>query len=406
MHLKNGQTRFALIALQLTTLFVASSSNPPCQQAIALEHKAKQAISTDFALNLFRHETVDLSKNVFISPFSAYMALSMATNGAAGQTKAQMAQMIGAPVGDLSQFNASNREVLLALNKNTHVRMEIADALFADQRFPLQQSFLDLCRASYAAEVRNENFEDPLTVRRINNWCDQKTHGKIKEIVQNLRDIEGFILLNSVYFKGAWADHFEESATKPGDFKLLNGGTKQVPMMHASKNYKYLDGSGFKAVSLPYNGYNQSMYLFLPDAGCDFHAFISSFTSENWKQWMKSFHGELVSLSFPKFTTACEYDFKKVLMAMGMKSAFSGATDFRELSEKPLQLSRVLQKTYIDVDENGTEAAAVTAIPSRGLDQEEKIKTFDLDRPFVVAIVDYETSEILFLGAILDPSTK
>ena len=375
------------------------------QPAMAQSNDLKQSLSTDFALRLFKNEAIDLNKNVVVSPFSAYEALSMVANGAAGQTKAQIVQMLGVKGDDLKRFNDRNHAVMQSLNKNTAVRMEVANALYSDTKVPFKPTFTDLCLRVYNAEAHSENFADPGTVIKINSWCDQKTHGKIKTILDRLSPDDKLVLLNSVYFKGLWLLPFKPDSTLPRDFKLLGGGTKQVPMMYQKNEFKYLNGPGFQAVALPYLGGKQVMYVFLPTGGSDYPKFVASFTPDNWQKWMNGFEIQNVQITMPKYKVAFENKLNTTLKKMGMTDAFGGGANFSEMCNLPVNISRVLQKTFIEVDEKGTEAAAVTAVEGEcdALHAEPKIVA---DHPFVVALTDRDTNEILFLGSIVDPTLK
>jgi serine protease inhibitor len=373
---------------------------------MAADVSLNQANSTDFSLKLFKQVAKDSSKNVLVSPFSAYEALSMTANGADGSTKAAMAKVLGVSAETFGALNDRNHAVLSELNSNDKVQMEIANAIYADSNTKFRSSFIDLCAQIYQAEARTENFADPQTVTKINAWCDKKTHGKIKEIIARLTPREKMVILNSVYFKGSWENAFKADDTRQQAFTLLSGSTKQVPMMHKTFNPGYLQGQGFEAVCIPYAGKRQVMYVFLPDPGADFAAFQGQFTPENWQRWMAGFGSCKVNLAMPKYKVEFFTLLNGPLTAMGMGEAFGDRANFSRMFEtKPGYISRVLQKTYMDVNEEGTEAAAVTAVvmATRAVAMRPRIIDFTVDRPFVVALVDKDTSEILFLGSIVDP---
>ena len=378
---------------------------------MAQDNSLKQSKSTDFSLRLFKHETIDVSKNVLVSPFSAYEVLSLAANGAVGRTRTQMAQALGFSADDLKSFNDRNHTVLQSLNNNKDVRMEIANALFADLQSPFKPSFVELCQAVYAAESRSENFADRATVGKINSWCEEKTHGKIKEIISHLTPAQKLVLINCVYFKGAWADPFTAGSTRPHDFKLLNGSVTSVPMMQKSGYFEYFasPGDGPQVLAIPYQGKHQVMYIFLPKVGAEYPAFLASFTPDNWTAWTNNFKSTEVDLSMPKYTMSFGTELNKTLKAMGMTDAFSSVANFGEMfAGRPVAISQVVQKTYMDVNENGTEAAAVTAVMMRSMAMRVPVASipFVVDHPFVVALVDRDTNEILFLGSVVDPALK
>jgi serine protease inhibitor len=427
-ELMNHKSLFSIVALNLLIGIAI------CTQAVSALPSAddpKPAKSTDFAISLFKHEAAATKRNVLISPFSIYMALGMTANGASGETKLQMAQTLGVNGDDFKSFNASNHIILKALTNNADgpfdfanmfntiwqsmtntggAKLETANALYADNTYPFKQSFLDLCQKEYLAESHNENFADPTTVRNINHWCDQKTHGKIKEVISQLTPDDKLVLLNSIYFKGSWIDPFKPSRTNQQDFKLLDGSVKQVPMMHKKGDCEYYNGDGFEAVALPYFGKrNQVMYIFLPAKGANFANFLNGFTAKNWKSRTSQFYSMEVILSIPKYKIECTDEFNKSLIAMGMSDAFSNNANFDALCAKPTKISKVIQKTYVEVDEAGTEAAAATTVkivPVSAILFKEGPPQFTVDRPFVMALVDRDTNEILFLGAIVDPTLQ
>jgi serine protease inhibitor len=366
-----------------------------------------QSTSTDFALKLFGDQAKDKSKNVLVSPFSAYFALSMTLNGAAGKTREQMAQVLGTTADQVDRLNERNAEVMKALTANDKVQLEIANAIYSDAGASFKKEFIEKCQRIYSAEAHTADFQNPDTVKQINAWCDQKTHGKIKEILKKLSSNEKMVLLNAIYFKGTWQHQFEKSATQDDQFTALGGDKSPIKMMHQSGKSMYFEGSNFQSVSLPYAGEKQRMYIFLPEQGLDMATFEAEFTKDNWSHWKKSYRAAQVNLSLPKFKIEFSTELTSTLRALGMPDAFHSGADFSKMSAQSTWISRVLQRTYMDVNEEGTEAAAVTAVvmaqravvmaPPRPVE-------FRVDRPFVLALVDEPTNEILFLGAVVKPS--
>jgi serine protease inhibitor len=364
--------------------------------------------STDFALKLFSHQTKASRDNVVVSPFSAYAALSMTMNGADGNTYAQMAKVLGVAGADLSAVNKANQEVLASLTASKDVQLEISNAIYADSNTHFKSTFIDLCKSWYGAEAQSLEF-GPAAVSAINGWCSQKTHGKITSIIRELSRDDKMVLLNAVYFKGPWAKRFQPAFTKDDQFSTLAGGRQPVKMMHQQDILNHMKGEGFQAVAIPYLGKKQSMLIFLPDKGVDFSRFCEEFTPENWKQWMTLFQSKTVRLWLPRFHVEYSTELSKTLAAMGMKDAFSeAAANFSLMVPSPLRvwIGAVIQKTYMDVKEEGTEAAAVTAVMMMGgarPQEPESVVEFRVDRPFVLALVDEDTQEILFLGSIVKP---
>lgn len=360
-----------------------------------------------FAFKLFSEANRGLKENVLVSPFSAFSALSMTVNGAAGETLNQMATVLGVSPGKIDALNAHNKSVFAELNSNKTVRLEIANAVYSDRSTPFKQEFINLCTSLYSAEAHVANFSDPQTVKTINDWCNQKTHGKIPSILDKLSPEEKMVLLNAIYFKGAWQDQFEKMATNDDRFTTLAGVKKSVRMMHKQERFMFFQGEKFRSLLLPYLGRKQGMYIFLPDKDSDVSLFLSKLNEDNWKKWMRSFRSAEVNLSLPKFKIAYSQMLNGALSNMGMPDAFlKGKANFSNLISQPAWISRVLQKTYMDVNEAGTEAAAVTAVvmatESAAMNPDPVIE-FRVDRPFVIALVDKQTDEVLFLGTIVDP---
>jgi len=390
---RSAMTCMALVALSLMPAKAAGGGLPVVK-------------SVDFSLKLFRHEAAGNGKNVLLSPFSAYDALCMTANGASGSTLDQMAETLGASASTMADLNSRNHEVMVRLNSNKQVQMEIANAIYADTKTKFKPAFIKLCEQSYQAEAKNENFADPQTVQKINSWCDIKTHGKIKEIIQKLTPSEKMVLLNSVYFKGAWEHAFKVEDTQAKPFHLIGGTTKKVPLMSKTFRIGYIKSKNMQAVSIPYKGHEQMMYIFLPDAGADFSAFKEQFTPDNWSSWLSGFANKRVNLAIPKYKVEFKTELSASLKTMGMPSAFGDKADFSKMfADQRANISRVLQKTYMDVNEEGTEAAAVTAVvmATAAMRVDEPPIDFVVDRPFVVALVDQPTGEILFMGSIVDP---
>jgi serine protease inhibitor len=389
-------------AISTAALSLMVLAGPP---AFANQGGSDSSMSDDLALKLFTKVARGAKDNVLLSPFSAYQVLSMAANGAAGNTRAQMTKMLGVGPGGLAALNKRNHDVIELLNVNENVRMEVADAIYSDKRAPLKPSFVDLCRKLYFAQASCEDFGSPNTLKIINKWCSEKTHGKITSIVDSLDPGEKLVLLNSVYFKGKWADPFQARDTAPQRFTLLSGAVKPVPMMHAKLGLAYLDEDKFQAVSIPYAGRKQQMYIFLPKEGVDFAKFVTQFTGANWTDWLSRFSPMEVNLEMPKYKVEYSTELNAPLQSLGMTDAFCLAADFSGMFvARSANISRVVQKTYLDVNEEGTEAAAVTGGFAKGLGMVEPEPIhFRVDHPFVVALVDSKTGESLFLGAIVNP---
>ena len=370
-----------------------------------------QKSNNSFAFTLFEQVTKNSKENIVISPLSAYFALSMTINGAANKTFQNMSQVLGIKDKSIKEVNQQNQSLLKSLVESKTTQLEISNALFADINTPFKGSFIDTCKHVYDAEAKNVDIahKPQQAISLINTWCKTKTHGKIPSIISQLSPLERMILINSVYFKGDWQSPFKHSATHDDQFITLAGQTVPIKMMYQSEHLSYMKGSDFQALSIPYKGKRQYMYIFLPDKGIDFALFQAKFTQKNWDGWRSAFNDNLVNLSMPKFTINYSIELSDSLKAMGMADAFdSKRADFSNMIIPPNKawISRVLQKTYMGVDEKGTEAAAVTAVVMAGscayVPQKPAIE-FKVDHPFILALIDKESDQILFLGSIVEP---
>lgn len=372
--------------------------------------------NTDFALKLFSEFTKKIPENsnanIVISPFSTYTALSMALNGAAGTTRAKMAAAMGTAPNSVDSLNKRNQALFTALSsQNDKITLEIANAVYTNSSTPFKHEFTDLCNRLYGAEIQSIDFQRSDTVDKINSWCNLKTHGKIPAIVEQLLPNEKMLLLNAVYFKGKWKSPFIARQTKDDKFMLLSGNNVPIKMMQTWRDFLYFKSPDFQALSIPYAGGRQSLYVLLPNKRVQLPAFCAQFTKDNWKEWIASLHSTDVHLSMPRFTTQYSTDLSSNLRAMGMAEAFTeDAADFSNMIGFPYKawISRVLQKTYLEINEEGTKAAAATAvvIAPKSAPGKKVLPPveFRVDHPFVLALADNDTGEILFLGLILNPT--
>jgi serpin B len=293
------------------------------------------------------------------------------------------------------------------MHVNPSSELTVANAMFANKNFEFVKAFMDSNQKYYGAKLETLDFADLSTVNKINNWVKDNTKNKIPSILDKVAPDAILYLVNAVYFKGVWLDEFKKDETQPVDFKLSNGGKKTVEMMNRSEKMSYFAGNNFQAVMLPYKDKRLQMCIFLPDKKSNITAFINSLTPESWSQWREQFRKEEGHLGLPRFKVEYKTELSEVLKAAGMPCAFEdNCADFKKMIEQNAMISRVLHKTYLEVNEKGTEAAAATAIEMSVTSAPMNPKPpFEMicDRPFVVAIQDEKTNAILFLGAIVDP---
>ncbi|HJQ68500.1 MAG TPA: serpin family protein [Blastocatellia bacterium] len=348
-------------------------------------------------------------KNVFVSGSSVALALAMTYNGADGDTKQAMARALEIEGMSAEDVNRAFRDMSATLaNPDPKVQLQIANSLWGRKGVAFKPDFIQRTKDYYSAEVEELNFDDPAAPQRINSWVSDKTKGKIDKIVDQISPDAILFLINAIYFKGKWSDEFEKAKTKDDTFTLADGRQKKHPMMNQSGEYKYLAGDNFQAVSLPYGGKRVSMYVFLPAQGAGLDAFHKSLTAENWEKWMNAFNQTPGDIALPRFKTEFEAELNDALKALGMGVAFEPSrANFSRMAQMAdnIYISKVKHKSFVEVNEEGTEAAAVTSTEMRATSMQMPRERFSMkvDRPFFFAIRDNQTGAVLFMGSILDP---
>jgi serine protease inhibitor len=348
------------------------------------------------------------TENLFISPTSVSQALSMVYLGSSGKTRQGMEQTLQS--GDMSpealiQGNVAIKN-LLETPGDEKVQLTVANSLWVNEGAGLKDSFVAQTRSQYRARVSILNFADPRTLDRINNWAKRSTKGKIPQILSSINPQGEVIVANAVYFKGAWSRPFEKSATSDRPFQLATNRRKPLPFMNqGSSKYEYLETPQFQAIRLPYGETKRfGMYVFLPKG--DLTPWLKELTDETWNQWMGQFSPKQGTIALPKFKINYTAKLNDSLKALGMADAFTPQADFSAMSANNLLISDVTHKTILEVDETGTEAAAVTTIEMVATSApllSEKPFNMVVDRPFFVAIVDQQTGLPFFMGQISDP---
>jgi serpin B len=369
------------------------------------------AANNGFAFDLLKQIAKEQpDTNIFISPLSVSTALQMACNGAAGETKMEMQRVLKTGGVQPDELNAVCKYLNQSLDSQTNVILNLADGIWYGEGLTLIPKFVSDNKNYFQAELAPVDFGNPKSADIINDWADKKTRGKIKDVVQFPFDTNTrLILANAIYFKGKWAHPFDKNLTKPRDFHPGGGETKQTPMMSQRKTFSYQEGDGFQAVRLPYAGYRLEMYLFLPATNSSPQQLVADFSGENWRdKILPQFEDNEGFLAFPKFKINYDILLNEPLQALGMRRAFiSGVADFSAMADEPLFVSDVKQKSFVAVDEEGTEAAAVTTVEMKSLAMPLRPpKSFEMivNRPFLFVIADEETQSILFTGIIFNPA--
>jgi serpin B len=346
----------------------------------------------------------DPDTNTFISGYSVATALAMTLNGARGETQRAIADTLMlkdmgySDEQALNQASAALAKQLTALDPR--VQLQIANALWL--REAPAADFKQRLERYYAAEAAQLDFDSADAPRVINEWVKQKTAGKIDRIVDDTRGVVA-LLANALYFKGAWAKPFDPGRTSERPFSLIDGGKRPLPMMTQAGKYPYVANDDFQAIALPYGEGRAQMFIFLPNPESTLDRFRQQLNLDRWKRWTESFEDREGNVTLPRFTVEYSGQLNDALSSLGMDIAFSSQADFSRVGIGPLLISEVIHKTHLDVNEEGTEAAAVTAVSMiRSFMPLERFSMV-IDRPFFCAICDSETSAVLFMGFIVDP---
>jgi serine protease inhibitor len=402
--MKPPRTTLALIAaISLATgcdYLTGPSSARPAWKEIPLDQRVTDAY-TDFGFELFRQTRSESPDgNVFVSPTSAAFALAMTWNGAAGRTADEMAAVLGVGHLDMESVNATNRTWLDALRQTREPKAELAVAnsiwYRSDQR--LVPAFRERISKYYGAEIA-----EITDAAAINRWVRDATRGRIDKVVESIPGNVVAYLINAVYFKADWTKPFRESETRPQPFYRPNGSTVVVPMMAQSGAFEIRNDAEMTMLRLPYGTGRFSMIFALPTAGHSLGDVARTLHVATWRRWMTEFtEVPRLRIEVPKFEVEWESSLVESLERMGMQTPFRpGYANFSGMFETSEPwIDDVFQKTFLRVDEKGSEAAAVTAVTM----VDSAPPTLSFDRPFFLAIYDHATSTVLFLGQVTDPS--
>ncbi|GBD94795.1 serpin [bacterium BMS3Abin05] len=374
-----------------------------------LEKKLVQSSNT-FGWNLFKEAVVENpDQNIFISPLSVSVALGMTVNGAAGETENAMKSTLG--FGDMSQTEMDQSyksliELLRQLDPN--VIFQLANSIWCKQGYSFEQDFLNKTRTYFQAEVKSLNFSDPKTVDIINQWAKDHTNGKITRILDNIPSDMIMYLINAIYFKGTWTYRFNKDYTKSDLFYLSDGTQDSCKLMNQKGDFEYFSTGRFEAIDLPYGDGAYSMTVFLPREGVDIDSLIAQLTPVAWRQWMAKFSKQSGTILLPKFKIHYDILLNNVLQKLGMEIAFNPQrADFTRMLKIQQQgnvyIGMVKHNTFVRVDEEGTEAAAVTTVGIGVTSVGPRGFLMVVNRPFLFVIREHASNTILFAGKIVRP---
>ena len=367
-----------------------------------------------FGLDLYQ-SLRDRDENLILSPFSISLALAMTYSGAKGETEAQMADVLNFGAQDQTHpaFNALDlalEDTSIVLDKEQEpMQLDIANSVFAEQTFTFLPDFLDTLSVNYGAGIRLMDFaNNPNPSRKeINQWVSDETKDKINDLLpeNSITTDTKMVLVNAIYFKADWLSPFDANDTYDGTFKLLDGSEVTVPMMRQRLGIPYFVGDGYAAAELPYAGDSAVMTLLVPDEG-RFKEVESQLNSAMFDQMLSNLTPADVTLQMPKFEYESSFMLSDTLANMGMPNAFdSDLADFSGMTDQQaLYIGNVIHKAFVAVDEEGTEAAAATAVIMEAATAMMPDNTLVIDRPFIYFIRDVESGQVLFIGRVLNPN--
>jgi serine protease inhibitor len=360
-----------------------------------------------FGFRLFKEiSRLEGDKNVFISPLSVAMALTMTYNGAGGTTREEMESVLELSGFSVQQVDEAYGGLMeLLTHQDPNVDFRIANSIWYRQGFPVEEGFITTNATYFDALVSSLDFDSPEAGSTINRWVDENTNGKIQKIVDGPID-PAFVmfLINAVYFKGAWRYEFKESDTTDDPFTLADGSQKTCKMMMQECDLRYFSNSDFQAVDMPYGDAGFSMTVILPHQGGDVDSIVEQLDEESWSSWLGGFFETGVEIHFPRLKLEYGVSLNEALRSMGMEAAFDPErADFTGIGrDGGLYIDQVKHKSFVEVNEEGTEAAAVTSVETIWTSEPYNFP-MRVDRPFIFMIRESHTGAILFMGKIVEP---
>ncbi|MBR9978272.1 MAG: serpin family protein [Bacteroidetes bacterium] len=399
--------------LLLLPLFILSCSDdttgpetPTPLRPISSGELALARANSAFGFSLFTSVTdATPEENVFLSPLSVMMALGMTVNGAAGETWTGMRQALHFEGMTQEEINQSCHDIMeLLLGMDPQVRLDIANSIWSRAGYAVEEDFIETNRRYFDADIESLDFDRADAAGIINAWVSRMTQGRIPEIVAApIPDWVVMYIINAVYFKGTWTQEFDPSDTRDDSFIAIDGSSRPVKMMQRTGSTRYTQDDLVEMVDLPYGWDRYSMAVLLPREGVSLAELRKKLSTEQWDAWVKALKERDVALQLPRFTLEYEVGLNDVLASMGMEAAFApGRADFSGINpENELFISAVRHKTFVQVNEEGTEAAAVTSVEI-GVTSVPSVTVMRVDRPFVFVIHERNTGAILFIGQLTD----
>jgi serpin B len=366
-----------------------------------------------FGISTYKSLASSASKNFFISPISLHSCLHMLFDGAGGETASEMAKVLGFPKDSAEEENQQYVDLMAILHppdeENPYFFFSSANSLWANKNIQLKSAFAESSKKVFQAQVESLDFSQPESLSKINKWVSDQTRGKIPTILNQLNPDQTLVAVNAAYFKARWKKVFEKAKTKEADFNTAGGAVK-VPLMDITGDYNYYENDSFQSIEVPYEGEKTSLVVLLPRETTDLAHLRESLSADKWKEWTDKMSLQSGQLYLPRFKMGYEVYCKNVLKEAGMKRAFEPQADFSGIIEGKASagLSDVVHKTFVKVDEEGTEAAAATASVEKMLtmmvDKGPVPFKMIVNRPFLFAVVNWKTRAILFIGQCVNPT--
>jgi len=375
------------------------------QVSLTANQKSLVLSNNAFGFDMFRtiNKSESSDKNVFISPLSISLALAMTYNGANGDTKTEMQNTLRFPDLSADEINGYFQKLSnTLLDLDPTVKLGIANSIWYRESFSVLPDFLSINQSFYNAEVEALDFSDPASIDKINGWVATKTNDKIKKVIDEISPDMVMFLINAIYFKGQWTYDFDKDQTEEGPFHLSSSEQSTVPFMHQKVTLRYYSNDSLQLLEMPYGQGNFSMVVLLPKQGYSVSALAKGLTPEVWNGWLADTASENVDVAMPKFRFEYERTLNDDLMSLGMVKAF-GPADFSNINPTAdLYISFVKHNSFVDINEEGTEAAAVTVVGvvEVSFPPAPAFIPFTADHPFIFAIRETTTNTILFMGKV------
>ena len=379
----------------------------PIPIALTDSELALSQSSNQFSFDIFKLivEGENEAENIMISPLSISYALAMTLNGAEGETRTAMMEALRFNNITLEEINNSYKSLSEKITEiDKRVILNIANSVWVEDRLEVKQAFIDALVEYFNAEGYQFNISDPGIVDEVNKWISDNTNGLIKDMVDEIPQDVVMILINAIYFKGKWRYQFDEGDTRPESFTLKNGTEVDVDMMFNESNYKVRTTEDIIIAELPYGQGNFVMDVILPVEGKTTSDILPLLTDENWSDWTANMNESEIKLYMPRFKYKYKKELSEILSDMGMGVAFTGAADFSNIADQGLAISKVLHQTFIENNEEGTEAAAATVVMMELTSVPPAPQVLRLDRPFLYIIRETSTDTIIFMGLTGNPA--